>query len=297
VSKQLFVATRFGEDRLKRIDQANLIIDEYLAQGLQLTLRQLYYQFVSRDLIPNTVQSYKNLGSLLSDARMAGLVDWDSIEDRGREPSTPSEWDSISDLVDSALSAFRLPRWKGQPTYAELWVEKDALSGVLEPMSREFHVTLMVNKGYSSTSAMYAASRRFRAHKGKNLQLFYLGDHDPSGEDMVRDVQDRLALFGAEVGVTKIGLTMAQVRQFKPPPNPAKMTDSRAAKYVDEHGAQSWEVDALPPNVLQRLVRTAFQEVINKKQMDAVKATEEVLKNQLRKAARTIEDGESDDAE
>ena len=223
---------RFRPDTLERIEQMVEIVDEYQQQGLRLTARQLYYQFVSRGLIPNKDAEYKKLTSTLTDARYAGLVDWDAIEDRGREPNTPSEWDSPSDLMESALRSYRLPRWKGQPNYVELWVEKQALAGVLEPLAREYHATLMVNKGYSSASAMKESADRIKRAcilnqerldeietalteaeddeqlkdelgaeltGGKVLRrpiILYLGDHDPSGEDMVRDIGTRLKEFG-----------------------------------------------------------------------------------------------------
>ena len=286
----------FRPDKLARIKTVNEIISEYSAQGLRLSLRQLYYQHVAKGILENTERSYKNLGTLVSDGRLAGLIDWDAIEDRGRVADTPSEWSSISSLVDSALHAYRRPRWEGQPVYAELWVEKQALAGVLEPLARHYHATLLVNKGYSSQSSMFESAKRFKRGMGKHRPglLFYLGDHDPSGEDMVRDVGDRLCMFGAPVKVTKIALTMAQIRQYNPPPNPAKLSDSRAAAYVEKHGDSSWEVDALPPNVLTRLIRAAFDKVIDRKAMDAVIAREEREKTTLKDLAARAEDESND---
>jgi hypothetical protein len=292
--KKRFLDKRFNAESADRIEIANGIITRYLGMGLRLTLRQLYYQFVAHHGLPNTERSYKSLAALMSNARLAGLVDWNAIEDRGREPITPSEWDGIPSLVESALRAYRLDRWKGQESYAELWVEKQALAGVLAPLANEAHVTLMVNKGYSSTSAMYESSRRFRSNQGlaagaKRPVLFYLGDHDPSGEDMVRDIGDRMEVFGVEgLEVRKLALTMDQVRQYNPPPNPAKLTDPRAQGYIAEHGDSSWEVDALDPDTLATLIREAFAEVIDKDRMDAVIAQEEKDKDALREAAANL---------
>jgi len=288
--KESFVSTNFSPDKLEQIERANEIIANYQAQGLKLTLRQLYYQHVVRNYITNEEKSYKRLGKLLSDARLAGLTDWDAIEDRVRVPVVPSQWDSLEDILESVYASFRLPRWENQSHYAELWVEKDALSGVLRPMAREFHVTMMVNKGYSSQSAMYEASKRFieAEERGQLTRLFYLGDHDPSGEDMVRDIQDRLETFGSQVIVTKIALTMPQIVQYNPPPNPAKMSDSRADKYVAKHGAESWEVDALPPEALQDLIREALESVVDAAKMNAVMKREETEKELLRKAVKNL---------
>lgn len=282
----------FRADSRERIELCNDIIDDYLNQGLRLTLRQLYYQLVTKNAITNEERSYQNLSALVSNARLAGLMDWEAIEDRVRQPRTQSDWNDVRELVESALSAYRLPRWEGQTSYVELWVEKDALAGVLEPLAREFHATLMVNRGYSSQSAMYEAAQRMLTH-GDSLRvvprIFYLGDHDPSGEDMVRDIRERLLMFGVDhIDVTKIALTTAQVKKYNPPPNPAKITDPRAKKYIAKHGAVSWEVDALPPQELQKLIRAAFVKVIDKQKMDAVKLREQSDKDALREAAENI---------
>lgn len=282
--KEQFKEVHFRPDSRSLIETCNQIINNYLGQGLRLTLRQLYYQLVTRNIIPNREQAYKGLGNLVSDGRLCGLIDWGAIEDRVRVPRTPNEFTDLKHLVEVALRSYRLPRWEGQDYYVELWVEKDALSGVLAPLANEYHITLMVNRGYSSQSAMYEAAGRFVSESSKKLcKLLYLGDHDPSGEDMVRDIQDRLNLMALnQVDVEKIALTMDQVTTYNPPPNPAKMTDSRARNYVAVHGASSWEVDALPPEVLQRLVRVSIEEYLDSTKMDKIKEQEEVDKQRLR---------------
>lgn len=225
----------------------------------------------------------------MSDARLAGLVDWDAIEDRGREPDVPSQWSGLPSLAESALAAYRRPRWEGQEYYAELWVEKQALAGVLAPLANEYHATLMVNKGYSSTSAMYDSARRFKQHSDQKPILFYLGDHDPSGEDMVRDIGARMETFGVEdLEVRKLALTMAQVKEHNPPPNPAKLTDPRAQGYIAEHGDSSWEVDALDPETLSEIIRSHFDEIIDRDAMDEVIAREEKDKAALREAVKDL---------
>jgi hypothetical protein len=285
--RERFRHVDFRDRSAELISRCNGIVDEYLGQGLRLTLRQLYYQLVSRNVIANREREYKNLSSLVSNGRLAGLIDWDAIEDRIRQPRSHPQFDDLRDLVRAALHSYRLPRWDGQEQYVELWVEKDALAGVLEPLSREHHVTLMVNRGYSSQSAMYESAKRFLA-SGKSGILFYLGDLDPSGEDMVRDIQDRLDMFGAEVEVRKLALTPEQVAEHDPPPNPAKMTDPRAEAYVREHGDQSWEVDALPPDVLAGIIRAAFAAVIDEERMQEVRQQEERDKADLTRAVASI---------
>lgn len=271
-----FVHKRFRGRSLQLVDTCNGIMETYTSLGLRLTLRQLFYQLVSRNTIKNSEKTYKNLGQLVSEARLAGLIDWSSIEDRTRFPRQHPEWSNIESLLQSATASYRLPWWNGQRNFVELVVEKDALAGILTPIANDFHVALTVNRGYSSQSAMYEASKRYlqAEEEGQRPVILYVGDHDPSGLDMVRDIGTRLQTFGVDVDVRHLALTTAQVKAHKPPPNPTKVTDSRAKAYIAAHGTTCWEVDALPPDVLQRLIREAIAGLIDKKKMDAIKADE-----------------------
>lgn len=286
--KQAFREVNFRPASLDLIRQCNEIVERYQRQHLRLTLRQLYYQLVSRNVIRNEEKAYKSLGGLVSDARLSGLLDWNAIEDRVRVPRLPTEFDDLDELAKAALASWRLPRWKSQENYVELWVEKDALSGVLRPLASEFHLTMMVNRGYSSQSAMFEAGSRFRERSDKNCFLLYLGDHDPSGEDMVRDVRDRLEMFGADVTVEKIALTMEQVEEHDPPPNPAKMSDSRAPGYVERFGNESWEVDALPPDTLQDLIRSRVEDLVDPDAWEIVRAREKEMAKAFAKAVEKV---------
>lgn len=293
MSKICFIDRNFQGASLEMITRANEIIATYQAGGYRLTLRQLYYQFVSKNWLANTERNYKRLGSVLNDARYAGLVDWSAIEDRNRQPHHTSEFTGLDSLANAALASYRLDRWAGQQYFVELWVEKAALAGVLQPLADSWHVTLMVNRGYSSASAMFEAAQRLKRRLGQRGLVLYLGDHDPSGEDMVRDVQERLNTFGARAEVQKVALTMEQVEEYQPPPNPAKSTDSRFDAYQAEHGDQSWEVDALPPNVLEELINAAIREHVNSVKMMQVINTEKQDKKKFAKALDQATKGDS----
>lgn len=292
--KKRFKDIKPSKESMERIEQANDIIDEYLKHGLKLTLRQLYYQFVTRGLIPNTDRSYKNLGTVISNGRLAGLIDWDVIEDRLRQPEMPPQFVDLEHLVDTAIKAYRLPRRMGQETYVELWVEKDALAGVLLPLARKWHITLMVNRGYSSSSAMHESAGRIRNEMSYNESeeslVLYLGDLDPSGEDMVRDIRERLSLFGSDTEVSKLGLTMEQVDKFEPPPNPAKLSDTRAKDFIAKYGTESWEVDALPPTVLRDLIDEAMVAFTDQPKVDEVLEQEKADKKKLRSILKESSD-------
>lgn len=288
--KEKFVDWKPSPESLERLKTINGIIQEYVADNITLTLRQLYYQLVSKAIIPNKQREYKNLGNLLSKARLAGLVDWDAIEDRARQAVAWRSYETIQDCVDEAAEGFTLPRWKDQPEYVELWCEKDALSSVLRPICSELFATFMVNRGYSSSSAMYEARDRIRYKaNGRETTIIYLGDFDPSGEDMVRDIRDRLATFRVRhLTVEKLALNPDQVKKWKLPPNPAKMSDSRASGFVQEHGQLSYEVDAIPPKDLQKMVRYAIQDHMD---MDLYRDTlerEKELSDQLKLAVKDI---------
>lgn len=254
-----YVEHAFSTASTTLIDQANVIIAEYAAQGYDLTLRQLYYQYVSRGLIPNNLQSYKRLGATLNDARLAGLIDWDTIEDRTRRLRGNSHWSSPHDIVDICARTFAYDKWLDQPVRVEIWIEKDALAGVFEGVCRELDVPYFSCRGYCSQSEMWAAGQRLAGY-AKRLQtpiIFHFGDHDPSGLDMSRDIQDRLRLFMGGVRFERLALNLDQVEEYEPPPNPAKTTDVRAAAYIDEYGDESWELDALDPATLNDLAREA----------------------------------------
>lgn len=251
---------------VKNLDIVNDIIEEYRAQGYKLTLRQLYYQLVSRDIIDNKVSEYGKLSNLLVKGRMAGIVDWDAIEDRIRRPQLPYYAEDVADALNDIINQYRIDRMEDQDNYIEVWVEKDALSGVLRRVTEEFHIRLMVNRGYSSATAMYDAYKRFKLadNWGKSGHILYLGDHDPSGLDMVRDITERLDEFGVNPVVSQIALTTAQVKKFNPPPNPAKVTDPRAKQYIAQFGKVSWEVDALKPGVLNKMLESAIWKLVDK---------------------------------
>ncbi|MET9099999.1 hypothetical protein [Streptomyces antibioticus] len=239
------------------IAKADEICQAYAAQGFDLTLRQLYYQFVARDLLPNKQSEYKRLGAIVNDARLAGLLDWNYIVDRTRNVRSLPHWDSPQSVIQAAASGYRTPRWAPQPYRVEVWIEKDALIGVIAGVCERNDVDYFSCRGYTSQSELWGAAQRMIGYRdcGQMPVVIHLGDHDPSGVDMTRDIRERLALFGADVRVVRIALNMDQVLEFDPPPNPAKLTDSRASGYIRQHGRSSWELDALEPTLLDQLIQ------------------------------------------
>lgn len=261
--KETFETKRFSPERQAMIALINDILIEYERLGYDLSLRQLYYQLVARGHIENSERSYKNTGSLVSDARLAGLIDWDMIKDRGRVQVRPPHWSSPADILKSAADSYRTDKWAEQPNRVIVLVEKQALEGVLIPVCRALDVSFMANKGYSSSSAMYELGkelRRWALRGDQNPHVLYLGDHDPSGIDMTRDVDERLNMFaGTQVFIHRLALNYDQIEQLNPPENPAKETDARFAAYVQRFGESSWELDAIEPRALAALVTEAVE--------------------------------------
>jgi hypothetical protein len=300
------------------VQYANQIAIDYANQGYDLTLRQLYYQFVSRDLLPNTQKSYDRLGQIINRARLAGLMDWDHLVDRTRNIRSVAHWENPADIIDTVSRQFRLDKWSTAPTRIEVWVEKEALAGVVQRAADRNDVAWFSCRGYVSQSEMWAAGQRLREYikVGQNVILLHLGDHDPSGIDMTRDITDRLRTFilqdwanneMEETGaikfrdiiasmdercdgrtwfdVRRIALNYDQVQQYNPPPNPAKATDARFAKYLEEYGSESWELDALDPATLDALIESEIDDIIDPTLWDARVEEENTHRRLLKKTS------------
>lgn len=263
-----YVSKKFRRNTLEIIDIANIIIHDYHEQGFTLTLRQLYYQFVSRGYLDNTESNYKKLGDTVSDARRAGLIDWLAIEDRTRFVRELTAWESPNHIITAARDSYHEDLWANQNTRVEVWIEKDALTGVIENICQQHDVPYFSCRGYVSDSEMWRAAMRIVNHNnnGQLVLIIHLGDHDPSGIDMTRDIEERLSLFtrrddSFSFRVKRIALNMDQIEQQSPPPNPAKVTDSRYADYADKYGEESWELDALEPRFITNLIDNTVRRV------------------------------------
>ena len=281
VPKRIYVPKAFHGKSLDTIQKAEQVCNAYARQGLVLTLRQLYYQFVSRGWIANRDTEYKRLGSIINDARLAGLLDWNHLEDRTRNLRSLSHWESPSHIVQAVAAQYTHDLWNTQPAHVEVWIEKDALVGVIERVCARNDVGYFSCRGYTSQSEVWGAAQRLgtawaqkrrvaRETGGRaKVVILHLGDHDPSGIDMTRDIDDRLHMFmgkdyygsTADLEIRRLALNMDQVEQYSPPPNPAKLTDSRATGYIDLHGDESWELDALEPTVIVDLIQSNIDSV------------------------------------
>lgn len=277
---------RFAPGTLAIIETANRLIAEYREAGYILNLRQLYYRFIAEDAFPNswidrmynirehldpdtknTLKNYKRLGAIISHGREAGLISWTAFEDRHRTlygTNPVEDPDAIADDIEQRLI---LDCWADQPTYVEVYVEKDALGPIIARPADKWRAPHMACKGYLSASQAWLAGLRFKKamDDGKRAILIHLGDHDPSGKDMTRDNWERLNMFAeSDIEVNRVALNMDQIKARNPPPNPAKVTDTRYAKYVREFGDRCWELDALKPQELDEIVSGAVESYVDK---------------------------------
>jgi hypothetical protein len=277
MSAERFVAKRFHASTLAVIDRANAIIAEYEARGFVLTLRQLFYQFVSRAAIANAQSEYKRLGAIIRDGRRAGLIDWDAIEDRTRGLENWRTYDAPEDAIREIAEGYAEDPWPGQRCRPEVCIEKDALTGIIEPVCRRWMLPSFAARGNGSDSELYRAGRRFARMlaAGRRPLVLYLGDHDPTGLDASRDVRERLKMFArADIEVRRVALNMDQVERYRPPPNTAKETDSRYVAYVSEFGPECWELDALDPNVIDALIEAEIAGVVDQGAWNSAMARE-----------------------
>jgi hypothetical protein len=279
------------------LNLADAICTDYAQQGYDLTLRQLYYQFVARDVIVNSQKSYDRLGIVVNKGRLAGYLDWNHIVDRTRNLMSLSHWTNPASVIRSAAHSYANNLWADQPTVVEVWVEKEALAGVVERAAEAWDCAWFSCRGYVSQSEMWGAAQRIGRYfeRGQRVTILHLGDHDPSGIDMTRDIEDRLVNFtykdwdsdhptyslrtefggSSPLEIRRIALNMDQVEQYNPPPNPAKITDSRAGAYIEQYGSESWELDALDPATLDALIQSHITDIVDTERYEAAREAQE----------------------
>ena len=305
--KITYVPKRFNQSATDLIFKINSILENFSRQGFEVTLRTVYYQIVGRDLFPddrrwrwtgskwvrdpngtkNAEPNYKWLGQIVNDARLAGLIDWEAIIDRTRNLQTVSHWRNPGEIIEATAHHFRMDKWKMQSYRPEVWIEKDALIGVISGVCEELDVPYFSCRGYTSQSEMWVAGQRLNKYKKNGYVpiIFHLGDHDPSGVDMTRDIEGRLQMFMGGTTMMRLALNMSQIREYDLPPNPAKLTDSRCNRYIAEFGEESWELDALEPQVIADLVRDAVNGILDEDAWEEASEEEDRHRGMLREAA------------
>lgn len=250
---------------MKVITQAIPILMEYKNAGYKLTLRQLHYQFVTRDLAPNKKTTYNKICEAMRRGRMAGLIDWNAIEDRTRILRSRPQWDNPEEIIQACADQFHVNYWQNQEKRVEVWIEKDALLGVIEETCNNWDCSYFSCRGYPSISELHETALRIKRFKeyGQGFTILYCGDHDPSGLDMGDYITRSLREFKTEFEFKRIALSMEQIEHYNPPPNTIKESDTRSGDYQKHYGNQCWELDALPPRMLNFIIDIEIQGNIN----------------------------------
>lgn len=253
------------------------------------TVRQLYYQLVSRGIIEKTEKAYKStVVRLLGLMRREGWIPFDWIADNTRWMRKPRTYSSLADMLDQQQQFYRRAVWDNQDAYVEIWLEKDALAGVLLEETAEYDVPLMVTRGYASLSYLHNSAEAISTI-GKPTYLYYFGDYDPSGCDITRAVEKGLREFApyADITFERVAVTREQIEYFALPTRPTKSTDSRSKNFEGE----SVEVDAIDPATLRRLVRDCITQHINPAQLKAMEVTEAAERETLAEIADSFGGG------
>ncbi|MCH9035028.1 MAG: hypothetical protein IID42_11075 [Planctomycetes bacterium] len=201
-------------------------------------------------------------------------------EDRLRRPRRVSMWNGLKHFADTACAAYRRIVWADQPEYIEVWLEKDALSGIFEEALRPYGVTLNVGRGFDGWDSIHNAAGRLSDYD----TILYFGDFDPSGEDMVRSLRERLAFFDTKPEIIKCALTADDIRRYGLPTDFAKKTDTRSAAFIAKHGDVSVELDALPMDVLRERLVSEVEARMDLEALAETKAEEDAERERLREA-------------
>jgi hypothetical protein len=225
------------------------------------TVRQIFYQLVSSGVIAKTEAEYKTtVCRLLVEMRRDGDIPYEWIADNSRWMRKPESFDNIQAALEDSVTYYRRSLWRDADVYVEVWLEKEALAGVLYPVTSEWDVPLMVTRGYPSLSFLYEAASVIK-RISKPSYLYYLGDHDPSGVDIPRYVEEQIRELApyADISFKRVAVTPEQIEEYDLPTRPTKKSDSRARNFEGE----SVEVDAINASELREIVRDCITEHID----------------------------------
>ena len=241
---------------LELLEQVQKIISSY---DFALTLRQIYYQLVAKQIIPNEQRYYKKLSRLCVTGRDEGILPEEGFADRLREVDKLSSWLDLNNFMQTVKRSYRKDKWQNQDSYLEIWTEKDALRSVLTEITYQYDVALMVARGQLSRTAIYETANRYEVKNSKKCLLYYAGDFDPSGLSIYDSIKKRLINFGVFIDFERIALTKEQIKKYQLPSDPAKKSDPNYSKFVDIYGSDMVvELDSLPPDVLRKIIENCI---------------------------------------
>jgi hypothetical protein len=274
--------TSYTKRRRTKDDIAVLVngLQGILTEYNPMTVRQTFYQMVARGLIAKTETEYHTtVCRLLTKLRLAGDIPFGWIADNTRWMRKPRTYDSLDSALRLTVETYRRALWSRMPEYVEIWIEKDALAGVIYSITSEWDVPLMVTRGYPSLSYVYEAAE-YISELQKPTYIYYFGDYDPSGLDISRSLEDRLRLFapGAELYFERVAINDYQIRMYNLPTRPTKPTDSRAKRFG---GDACVELDALDPARLREIVEFCILKHINGEEYQRLRQIEDAERESL----------------
>jgi hypothetical protein len=247
---------------------------DVLEQEHPMTIRQLFYRLVSNGTINNCLADYQRVSKAMTKARDDERVPYDWIVDRSRATYRSQSWKDLSqlgDVLEKTLLGYRRDYWQDQPHHLEIWCEKDAVTGSIDEVREEYGLTVEAIRGFNSTSNIVTAATRLlqKKQEGKKITIFYLGDWDPSGKDIERDLNDRLHKYHLggivldDIELRRLAIFQSDITKFKLPPLKVKPNDPRANGFLGKHGDRAVELDALPPTELRARLKDAIEDVID----------------------------------
>lgn len=271
--------TNGGRRGRAAMERVRIAIEAVLAVERPCTVRQIYYQLVSRGVIDKTESEYKaTVCRLLAEMRREGRIPYDAIADNTRWMRKPRSYASLGDALSQMQDDYRRAIWNDQDAYVEIWLEKDALAGVLVDVTRRWDVPLMVSRGFASLSFLHSAAEAI-VEAGKPAHLYYFGDHDPSGIVIPQKIEQTLRELApnAEIHFERVAVLPEQIDAWSLPTRPTKRTDSRSKDFVGE----SVEVDAIPPSKLRELCNACIARHVDETALEATRRTEQAERDTL----------------
>lgn len=262
-----------------------------------ITIRHLFYRLVGLNVIPKTELAYKGLCGHLSRWRKSGGVPYNAFSDSTRWHIKPPMFDGIADALRRTRESYRRNMWADQTHYVEIWVEKDAIAGVIVDVTSEWGVPLFVCRGFASLSSMYSASLTFKEARrgGKEVTIFHLGDYDPSGHAAADAIERAFReSFDCSINFQRIAILPEQIEEFNLPTRPTKQSDSRARNW---QGSECVELDSTPPSELRSLVENAITSLIDWYKWEQLKQVERLEQETMERTLGEFipsENGEND---
>ena len=281
-------STITGRARATRDEMAERFAELFLiVRELQpCTVRQVFYQATIRGVVEKTEAGYDRVQRALVIMRRNGRLPYEWIADNTRWQIKPRTWPSLHAMLEETARQYRRRLWDDADAYCEVWLEKDALAGVVQPVTARYDVPLMVARGFSSLSFLYEAAHDIARLKVP-AYVFHLGDHDPSGQCAAGKIEQTLRELAprAEIHFERLAVRPWQVEAWNLPTRPTKATDSRAKTFGY---AESVELDAIHPDTLRDLVRGQIEALLPAQQIQVLEVAEESERDILRMFARQV---------